>query len=121
MDTNTPEVTESTVFLAMWDNTGLECLVDLTQHFKKQTWAALAGDKIPADPVNLEVLKLRAMYNSQREYEIYSFNTSPSVTQSSIKEWFENDPQSIVDWIREHGNKIYSDYNKHSKSPPRIR
>lgn len=96
----------------MWDSTGLECLFDLTKHFKAQTWAAVSGDTIPKDPVNIEMLTLRARYNSQRVYEIYSFTATPGISEGDIREMFETNPQFIVDWIRKNGNKIYSDYNK---------
>jgi hypothetical protein len=32
-----------------------------------------------------------------------------------VKEMFESDPQTIVNSIREQGNKIYSDYKPNTK------
>ena len=53
---------------------------------------------------------IRARYNSQRQYEIYQFVSD--ISEDDIKDIFENDPQIIVNFIRKHGKKIYSDYIK---------
>jgi hypothetical protein len=50
---------------------------------------------------------LRARYNSQRHYEIYSFDSV--LTEEDIKETFASDPQLMVDAIRNVGHEIYSD------------
>ena len=56
---------------------------------------------------------MRARYKSQRSYEIYSFNTTMS--EREVRNIFAEDPQPIVEWIRENGNKIYSDYVKQER------
>jgi hypothetical protein len=47
--------------------------------------------------------------NSQRCYEIYSFNADDELTEDAIKSAFETAPQGIVEFIRANGNKIFSD------------
>jgi len=103
-------------FIAMWDNTGLECILNVTKHEKeidmwekRKAWNILKGDKLvepkPTLPLNQMVIRARA--NNQRHYEIYFFNST--ISERDIRDMFENEPQIIVDWIRENGIKYFSD------------
>lgn len=107
-------------FLVMYDMLGLESIFDINQamevvtmYEKQLVWDKLKGleleNKRP-NPIPLQHLLLRARVNNQRRYEIYTFSTSMSMNE--VKEQFENDPQPIVNWIRDNGDKIYSDYTK---------
>jgi len=100
----------------MWDMTGLECLINVTtveekheQWGKENIWRILKEDAtdIPPPNIPLHMMILRARYNSQRHYEIYTFDSE--LTEEDIKETFTNDPQLIVDTIRQVGHKFYSD------------
>jgi hypothetical protein len=102
------------VFVAMWDNTGLEYLINWSAIERNQTWATL-GNKPPPQKPNLNHLILRARYNSQRHYEIYSFSVDEGIEQEDIEELFESSPQYIVDLIRERGKSLYSDRADKSK------
>jgi len=95
-------------YLAMWDMYGLECLIDTGELHKQYMWSVLTEKPKPNVP-NLQMMILRAKMNSQRCYEIYSFNADDDLTEESIKNAFEIAPQGIVDFIRTHGNKIFSD------------
>lgn len=101
-------------FLVMWDMYGLECLFNVTEWSKKKTWATLKGQHFDDGP-SIQMMLLRARVNSQRCYEIYSFNADEGVTEQSIREAFDGSPQSIVDIIRKQGEKIYSDRSETSK------
>jgi len=103
----------------MWDMLGLECIYDVNQAMfelenweKIRVWNMLKEEKTSkkSDPIPLQMMIMRARFNSQRSYEIYSFNTT--MTMDEVRDIFEDDPQPIVEWIRENGNKIYSDYVK---------
>jgi hypothetical protein len=103
----------------MWDMLGLECIYDINQAMfevenwdKMRVWNTLKEEKTneKPNPIPLRMMIMRARFNSQRSYEIYSFTTD--FTMDEIKEIFATDPQPIVEWIRENGNKIYSDYVK---------
>jgi arsenate reductase-like glutaredoxin family protein len=52
---------------------------------------------------------LRARYNSQRHYEIYTVNMDESISEQDIRDMFETSPQGMADLIRERGHKMYSD------------
>lgn len=100
----------------MWDITGLECLINVSviqeKHDnweKENIWRILQEKSTNAVPpgVPLDSMILRARYNSQRHYEIYTFDSA--LTEEDIKETFSSDPQVIVDAIRKVGHELYSD------------
>ena len=91
----------------MWSTEGLECVIDITEEQKKCMWAELRGRKYTPG-FSLDMLKLRAQFNSQRHYEIYTFDSGDHGL-IEVRRMFETTPQAIVDFVREHGSKIYSD------------
>jgi hypothetical protein len=101
-------------FLAMWDCTGLECLFDITDLEHDGMISALKGETSKM-PFNITMMMMRARYNSQRSYEIYSFEFAGEYSKDEVVEMFEENPQGMADLIREKGNKIYSDYNAKQK------
>jgi hypothetical protein len=109
-------------YLAMWDNQGLECLYDVDFHMNRYNeWeklkvvAILKEEQIPtlSSGIPLQMMLLRARVNMQRAYEIYEFNST--MAYDELKEVFNDDPQPIVEWIRENGKKVYSDYVKQNR------
>jgi len=109
-------------YLAMWDMQGLESLHDVGYHMdrynqweKQKVVAILKEERIPARPtgIPLQMLILRAKANSQRSYEIYEFNST--LKYDELKEAFNDNPQPIVEWIRENGKQVYSDYVKQNR------
>lgn len=110
-------------FLVVWDMLGLEsifsiddAMAEIENYEKDKVWKTLKGERVSGkapNPIPLQMLIMRARYNSQRSYEIYTFNTDMSMNE--IREVFAVTPQSLVEWIRANGNKIYSDYTKQEK------
>jgi hypothetical protein len=92
----------------MWSQDGVESVYDYTDCVKQAAWAKLK-DQPYVWPFDLNLMKLRARVNSQRHYEIYLFNAEPGETVSYIQEVMQNDPQPLVDRIRQMGEQIYSD------------
>ena len=104
--------TGGNVWLVSWDQLGLECLFNFTEYDKLKTWYQLSDKPLPstvARPPPLQVLLLRARYNAQRHYEIYTFTADTNITYEDLKLLFDEYPQYIVDMIRERGNAIHSD------------
>jgi hypothetical protein len=106
----------------MWDCNGLECLYEVDYHMdkhneweKQQIVAILKEEQVPAKPtgIPLQMMILRAKFNSQRAYEIYEFNST--LKYKELAEVFNDDPQPIVEWIRVNGKKVYSDYVKQER------
>ena len=109
------------ILIAMWDCNGLETIVNYSEISRLKTWQALKQKDLESNSnvqlPNINAWILRARYNSQRHYEIYSFSIDESLTIDDIKLSFETDPQSIVDMIRLHGQCIFSD---RAKQKPQI-
>ena len=106
----------------MWDNQGLECLYDVDLHMnryneweKQKVVSILKEQRIPDQPsgIPLQLMILRAKVNSQRAYEIYEFNSTMGYKE--LVAVFNDDPQPVVEWIRENGKKVYSDYVKQER------
>lgn len=110
-------------FLAVWDCNGLESIFDVNKELrmheeweKENIFTILNEEEIEPrrSSIPLTMLILRARANIQREYEIYQFTTTMSMKE--VKDVFKNSPQIIVDWIRENGAKIHSDYSKRERA-----
>lgn len=104
-------------FIVVWDCNGLESIFDVNKELKaREDWEKQqifdvlneVSSGAYQTTIPLQLLLLRAKANMQRSYEIYEFNTTMSM--EDVQDIFSNSPQIIVDWIRENGNKIYSDY-----------
>lgn len=95
-------------FLLMWDCKGLEYIYDLGSWERRKVWDALKGVETTDNPARLQVLLLRARYNSHRHYEIYILETT-DIDKETIIELFQSEPQRIVDLIRQYGHKLHSD------------
>ena len=109
--------------LTSWDREGFECLQDISGKHpdtwdKGQLFEALKGNTPQKNPLaqQIEMMKLRARFNSQRCYEIYVFTTEDNIEFKEVEDWMIADPQSLVNWIREkHYVKVYSDYEPNRK------
>lgn len=106
----------------MWDMQGLECLFDVDSYMdqyneweKQKVVSILKEEPIKPQPkgVPLQHMILRARVNSQRAYEIYEFNSTMGYKE--LTKVFNDDPQPVVEWIRENGKKVYSDYVKSNR------
>jgi hypothetical protein len=109
-------------FIAMWDMQGLECIFDVNDHMaqyneweKQKIVSILKEERVPNKPqgIPLQMMILRARANSQRSYEIYEFTSL--VSMEEVKEAFDSNPQPLVEWIRDNGKKVYSNYVKQNR------
>jgi len=107
---------KTTRFVAMWDMTGLECLINVTKldkdhaQWEKENIFRILKDQdrtIKPAHVPLDMMIMRARANSQRHYEIYAFDSE--LSEQDIREIFEDSPQVMADAIRNVGHKFYSD------------
>jgi hypothetical protein len=97
-------------FLIMWCNEGLECCIDVTEDQQRRMWQKLKGEQVSESTIpNYQHLLLRARYNSQRHYEIYSVEATDGINAEDIREMFEADPQGAADTIRCLGHCLHSD------------
>lgn len=99
----------STVFLLSWDMTGLECIVNVSELEKQKMWNTLKDKPAPDIFTMVNSILIRARYNPQRHYEVYTITVTDGITEDDLRDMFENDPQTAADLIRERGNQVYSD------------
>ncbi len=107
-------------FLAFWCRDGFEVIEDITacQNWEhKQLIDALSDKKIEPNPMSqmITYATLRGRLNSQRQYELYAFMTDGDIDKEDLVKWADKDSQSLVDWIRVNGVKLYSDYYRKHK------
>jgi len=109
---------KSRVYICMWDCRGFETIVDCTSWERDCFLNTIAGKQLKPAPVNLHTLVMRAQFNPQRNYEIWTFNTEESLDEDALWSYAEHNPQALADMIRNHGKKLYSN-EKYTE--PRIR
>lgn len=102
-------------FIVMWCSEGLECMFDITDMDHDAMISGLKNEPIKT-PFNISMMMLRARYNDQRSYEIYTFEVQDSISCEEMKDLFNDSPQYFAELIREKGHKIYSDYSKKAKA-----
>ena len=91
-------------YVIMWCETGLEGILDITGMRQHATYAMLSNTSHP-DIAGITAMELRARLNPQRNYEIYALVTD-DIDIEMLYASFENDPQWIVDIIRDKGTPI---------------
>ena len=101
-------------WIAYWCNEGFEYLDEITQYEhwdQEQLIKILADRKTQPNPLNqlINNMTMQARFNSQRHYELYVFKSTSDLELDDLKAWSEGDPQSLVNWIRGNGVKLYSD------------
>jgi len=103
-------------FLVMWDCTGLECVIPYTNPEHDELIAVLSNKPMKNDiGKTLFAMTMRAKFNPQRYYEIYTVNAVDGIEKEDIEEMFENSPQHAADTIRKLGQMIFSDRPDQSK------
>ena len=97
-------------YLVTWCSEGLESVVPITDFEEQDVLTVLKGGKPEYRAAYiLNMLTLRARFNPQRFYEIYSVNAVSGITGDDIKEMFEQSPQLAAETIRSCGKQLYSD------------
>ena len=94
-------------FVVMWDCNGLEAVEQLPDP-AETTFALLKGTE-PPKPPNIMHWRLRAQFNTKRNYEIYVFEATKGITAEDIRDMFDASPQTAVDTIRRIGTVFHSD------------
>ena len=112
----------SHTYVLSWDCQGLEACVNISNIDKDEMWTALKSteDNLFKGRGNtvgsiVNMLTLRARYNSQRHYEIYIVDTEDNISADDLKTMFEDDPQGSAELIRNRGRKLYSDRYEENK------
>ncbi len=98
---------KSRVFVCYWDCYGFETIVDMTAWEKRSLLNMVAGKPLDNPPVSLQYLTMRAKFNPQRNPEIWTFNTVYEITEEDMWNYARENPQALVDLIRERGKNLY--------------
>lgn len=108
-------------FLLSWDREGFECVQDITDQHpdnwdKSQLMLALKSNPVRKNPLfsQLGGMMMRARFNTQRDPEIYIIGVDDDIDIDTVREWSKSDPQSLVDWTREH--HYYQVWKSHTRS-----
>ena len=109
---------KSRVYICMWDENGFEVLKDCTSWERHSLLNTIAGKELTPAPVNLQALTMRARFNPQRAYEIWTFNTVEELDEDALWSYADDNPQGLVDMIRERGKRLYGEP---ATTEPRIR
>jgi hypothetical protein len=99
---------KTNTYLAVWDCYGLESLFNMTEWSAKATYNSLM-ELAPPPNIPFNELMMRARFNPQRNYEIYTFSVENDVSEEELTEAFKVNPQFIVEHIRKNGQKMWSD------------
>jgi hypothetical protein len=102
----------------MWDENGFEVIKDCTKWERETFLNTIAGRELTPAPVNLQAMTMRARFNPQRNYEIYTFNTTEELDEETLWRYADENPQALVDMIRERGKRLYGEP---ATTEPRIR
>jgi hypothetical protein len=101
------------VFLLSWDQEGLESCINCSAIDRQRMWDILGDKKSQGrgHDINsiVQAIMLRARFNTQRHYEIYTVVADSTITEQDLRDMFELDPQGSAELIRARGNKMYSD------------
>ena len=62
----------------------------------------------PLDKI-VNMLVMRARYNTQRHYEIYAIDCTEEMDEQFWREQWDEYPQETAELIRERGHKLFSD------------
>ncbi len=100
---------KSRVYICMWDCNGFETIVDCTSWERQSLLDTLAGKQLKSPPVNLQAMTIRARFNPQRNYEIWTFNTEESLDEDTLWSYAEDNPQGLVDMIRANGKNLFGE------------
>ena len=98
---------KSRLYICMWDENGFEVIKDCTSWERDTFLNTIAGKDLTPAPVNLQAMTMRARFNPQRAYEIYTFNTVEEFDEEALWEIANENPQALVDLIREKGKRLY--------------
>lgn len=100
---------KTNTFIFVWDSYGLETCINLTELEQNQLLDILKDKPSQSISQLLNSILLRAKFNCQRHYEIYSCQVDSSITRNELIKMFSNNPQQSADTIRQLGTEIYSD------------
>ena len=101
-------------FIFSWDQLGIESIVPISRyefHDQENTMRLLREQPRIPNPLDkiVNMLVMRARYNTQRHYEIYAIDCTEEMDEQFWREQWDEYPQETAELIRERGHKLFSD------------
>lgn len=96
-------------FIISWDDLGVEAVHDINAEQSKRVEAALREEAYEhQDPVQLlEMILLRARFNTPRNYNVYAINMPDHLTEDAVRLMFEENPEIMFELVKKKGVKFY--------------
>ena len=93
------------VFAFAFAQGGFEAIVNLSKLDQEECLAKLADAPKPHNTPGsvIHYLKLRAQFNQQRRFELWTLGVASGLTEADLWDWATQDPQGLADIIRERG------------------
>lgn len=110
-------------YVLAWDMYGLESCICASEIDRERVWNVLANkENMPSKNLGqiLNILTMRARFNTQRLYEIYAIDVDASITKEVLVQQFEQAPQEMAELVRGRGRKLYSDHSESDKQKVKI-
>jgi hypothetical protein len=114
--------TTQNYFLTSWSMEGVECVIDVTEHYYDSLDLAQDAleDNGPRKPNEadrlLNGMLMRARFQTNR-FEVWGLRTDKDITEEGLWAWAERDPQGFVDMVREKGVCFYNDRPRGQRKP----
>lgn len=105
----------ATEYLISWDTDGVEAIVPIGKQREENIASKLAGEQTPHSDAGmvLERLCMRARFNLQRSPQVWGIMVNEDITEETLNDLADNQPQELVNLIMKHGVKLYgSDQQK---------
>lgn len=107
----------ATEYLISWDTDGVEAIVPIGKQREENIAAKLAGERTPHPDAGmvLERLSMRARFNPQRSPQVWGIIVNEDITEETLNDLADNQPQELVNVVRKHGVKLYGFDQQKSK------
>jgi hypothetical protein len=108
-------------YLVYWCSEGLESIIDITEDlarandFEREKIFEMIKDPdtLPKNQARknitnlIEYMSMRGRANAHRDYELYCLHTVEEITKECLEGFFDTNPQSTVDLIRQTGTHMF--------------
>lgn len=99
---------ESNLWLVSFDIEGFEAIINVSEAYIDESMEALVNDDYKSKlGSTYHMMEFRARFNEQRRPQIYTFRASSDITEETLRNLANENPQFLADFVRENGKKLY--------------
>lgn len=109
----------ATQWVVLFDNEGLDTLIPWSELVEETVMSRLSGEpRVGPNPQHVvSRTMMRARLNTQRNTEVWAYNTSDDIDVDTMRQVWDDSPQYMADLVREKGTNMFG---KKSSRPPKI-